>query len=167
MSIVDTVKETAQGLVQGAMSKLVPLAPDSWIPGGVPDPLIRQQHGLIGTSVSRLDGPLKVRGAAPFAAEFPLEGMVYAALAYATIPRGRIAALDTDAAEASAGVVLVMTHRNAPRMNKPAVFGSSPTAAGPADLPVMQDDRVHWNGCLLYTSPSPRDRSVSRMPSSA
>ena len=29
----------------------------------------------------------------------------------------------------------------------------------------------YWNGtcrsCLLYTSPSPRDRSVSRMPSSA
>ncbi len=146
MSIVDTVKETAQGLVQGAMSKLVPLAPDSWIPGGVPDPLIRQQHGLIGTSVSRLDGPLKVRGAAPFAAEFPLEGMVYAALAYATIPRGRIATLDTAAAESAPGVVLVMTHRNAPRMNKPAVFGSSPTAAGPADLPVMQDDRIHWNG---------------------
>ena len=146
MSIVDTVKETAQGLVQGAMSKLVPLAPDSWIPGGVPDPLIRQQHGLIGTSVSRLDGPLKVRGAAPFAAEFPLEGMVYAALAYAPIARGRIAAIDTVAAEAAPGVVLVMTHLNAPRMNKPAVFGSSPTAAGPADLPVMQDDRVHWNG---------------------
>ncbi|RZM33264.1 MAG: hypothetical protein EOP67_23325, partial [Sphingomonas sp.] len=130
MSIVDTVKETAQGLVQGAMSKLVPLAPDSWVPGGVPDPLIRQQHGLIGTSVSRLDGPLKVRGAAPFAAEFPLEGMVYAALAYATIPRGRIAAVDTAAAEAAPGVVVVMTHLNAPRMNPPAVFGSSPTAIG-------------------------------------
>ena len=28
---------------------------------------------------------------------------------------------------------------------------------------------ANWNGlaCLLYTSPSPRDRSVSRMPSSA
>ena len=26
---------------------------------------------------------------------------------------------------------------------------------------------VIWTGCLLYTSPSPRDRSVSRMPSSA
>ena len=24
-----------------------------------------------------------------------------------------------------------------------------------------------WNGCLLYTSPSPRDLSTSRMPSSA
>ena len=27
--------------------------------------------------------------------------------------------------------------------------------------------RNFWVGCLLYTSPSPRDRSVSRMPSSA
>ena len=25
----------------------------------------------------------------------------------------------------------------------------------------------NWNGCLLYTSPSPRDLSTSRMPSSA
>ena len=24
-----------------------------------------------------------------------------------------------------------------------------------------------WRGCLLYTSPSPRDRQKSRMPSSA
>lgn len=146
MSIVETVKGAAQGAVQGAMAKLVPLAPDSWIPGVVPDPLIARKHGLIGTSVSRLDGPLKVKGAARFAAEFPLDDMVYAALAFATISRGRITALDTDAAEASAGVVAVMTHLNAPRMNTPAVFGSSPTAAGPADLPIMQDDRIHWNG---------------------
>jgi xanthine dehydrogenase YagR molybdenum-binding subunit len=146
MSIVDSVKGVVQGAVQGAMEKLVPLAPDSWIPGGVPDPLIRRQHGLIGTPVSRLDGAAKVQGAARFAAEVPLAGMVYAALTYSTIPRGRIATLDTDAAEAAPGVVLVMTHRNAPRMNTPAVFGSSPTAAAPADLPIMQDDRIHWNG---------------------
>jgi xanthine dehydrogenase YagR molybdenum-binding subunit len=146
MSIVDTAKETAQGLVQGAMAKLVPLAPDSWIPGGVPDPLVERKHGLIGSPVSRLDGPLKVKGAARFAAEIALDDMVYAALVYATIPRGRIATLDTSAAEAVPGVVLVMTYRNAPRMNQPAVFGSSPTAAGPADLPILQDDRIHWNG---------------------
>ena len=72
--------------------------------------------------------------------------MAYAALAYATIPRGRIATLDTSAAEAATGVVAVMTHKNAPRMNAPAVFGTSPSAAGPADLPIMQDDRIHWNG---------------------
>ncbi len=146
MNILEDAKLAAQAATQAVVSKLVPLAPDSWIPGGVPDPLIGHKHGLIGTSVSRRDGRLKVQGTARFAAEVPLDGMVYAALAYGTIPRGRIATLDTGAAEDAAGVVLVMTHRNAPRMNRPAVFGSSPTAAGPSDLPIMQDDTIHWNG---------------------
>jgi len=146
MNIVDKAKAAAQGLTMAAMAKLVPIAPDIWIPGGVPDPLIRQKHGLIGTPVSRLDGPLKVQGAARFAAEVPFENMVYAALVYGTIPSGRIVTLDTEAAEAAPGVVLVMTYRNAPRLNSPAPFGSSPTAAAASDLPIMQDDRLHWNG---------------------
>ena len=29
------------------------------------------------------------------------------------------------------------------------------------------ESKAYFNNCLLYTSPSPRDRSVSRMPSSA
>ncbi len=74
------------------------------------------------TLMSRLDGPLKVKGAARFAAEFPVEGMAYAALAYCTIAKGRIATLDTTAAEAAPGVVLVMTHRNAPRMKAPGAL---------------------------------------------
>ena len=32
---------------------------------------------------------------------------------------------------------------------------------------LYQDDQEIIRSCLLYTSPSPRDRSVSRMPSSA
>ena len=32
---------------------------------------------------------------------------------------------------------------------------------------VLMEAKVVPSGCLLYTSPSPRDRSVSRMPSSA
>ncbi|WP_242097201.1 xanthine dehydrogenase family protein molybdopterin-binding subunit [Sphingomonas sp. CROZ-RG-20F-R02-07] len=146
MNIVETVKNAAQGVAKGAMEKLVPLAPDSWIPGGVPDPLIAHKHGLIGTQVSRRDGPDKVQGAARFAAEFRFDTMAYAALVYGRIARGRIATLDTAAAEQAPGVALVMTHRNAPRMKAPAVFGSSPTAVGPSDLPIMQDDRIHWNG---------------------
>ncbi|MEG3165513.1 xanthine dehydrogenase family protein molybdopterin-binding subunit [Sphingomonas sp. PB2P19] len=165
MSILDTAKQTAQGLAQGAMQKLVPLAPDSSIPGGRPDPLIAHKHGLIGTPVSRRDGALKVIGEAAFAAEFRFERMTYAALAYATIPRGRISAIDSAAAEAAAGVVLVMTHRNAPRMNTPGVFGSSPTAVGPADLPILQDDRIHWNGqpiaCVLAETQEQADHAVS------
>ena len=35
-------------------------------------------------------------------------------------------------------------------------------------IPIMADNTVRWGCiCLLYTSPSPRDRSLSRMPSSA
>jgi xanthine dehydrogenase YagR molybdenum-binding subunit len=165
MSLVDTAKQAAQGLVQTAMEKLVPLAPDRWIPGGVPDPLIARKHGLIGTPVSRLDGAHKVKGEARFAAEYRFDDMVYAALAYATIPRGRIAAIDAAAAEAAAGVVLVMTHRNAPRMNTPGMFGSSPTAVGPADLPILQDDRIHWNGqpiaCVLAGTQEQADHAAS------
>ncbi len=39
-----------------------------------------------------------------------------------------------------------MTHRNAPRMKPRRAFLSAPKAAGGDDLPVMQDDRIHWNG---------------------
>ncbi len=133
-------------IVQAVMKTAIEKAPDRWMPGGKPDPLIRQKHGLIGTPVSRLDGPLKVKGAATFAAEFPIEGMVYAALAYSTVAKGRIKTLDTAAAESAPGVVLVMTHKNAPRMKPTPVFNSNPKAAGPSSLPIMQDAGIHWNG---------------------
>jgi xanthine dehydrogenase YagR molybdenum-binding subunit len=115
-------------------------------PENGPDPLGRHERGLIGAPISRLDGPLKVRGEARFAAEFPMDGMLYAALAYSTVARGRIATLDTSGAEAAPGVVLVMTHRNAPRMNPVPPFGTTPLAAGGNTLPILQDDLVHWNG---------------------
>lgn len=133
-------------VAQAAMKKAVELAPDQWIPGGKPDPLIHQKHGLIGTQVARLDGTLKVRGAAPFAAEIPMDRMVYAALAYSTVPRGRLVSLDTSEAEAAPGVVLVMTYRNAPRMKPAPVFLTAQKAAAGDDLPIMQDDQIHWNG---------------------
>ena len=123
------------------MKKAIALAPDSWIPGGKPDPLIHHKHGLIGAPVSRIDGPLKVSGKAPFCAEFPMERLAYASLKYSAIARGRITEIDTAAAEGAPGVVLVMTHRNAPKLNPPPVFLSKPKAAGPDDVPIMQDDR--------------------------
>ena len=135
-----------QEAMQTVMKKAVALAPDSWIPGGKPDPLIREKHGLIGAPISRIDGPLKVAGQARFAAEFVFEGMAYAALKYSTIAKGRIADIDTSAAEAAPGVALVMTHRNAPRLKPSPAFMSAPKAAGGDDVPVMQDDRIHWNG---------------------
>ncbi len=122
-----------------------PPQPDTWGERGNPDPLTNRK-GLVGAPVSRLDGPSKVTGTARYAAEVPMTDIVYAALAYSTIAKGRIATLDTRAAEEATGVVLVMTHRNAPRMNPGPAFLSAEKAATGDDLPIMQDDRIHWNG---------------------
>lgn len=137
-----SIKEVAQA----AMKKAVQLAPDAWMPGSAPDPLLRQKHGLIGKAVSRLDGPYKVTGTARFAAEFPLENMVYAAVLYSTIPKGKVTRLDTAAAESAPGVTLVMSYKNAPKMKAPPAFMTNQKAASGDDLPVMQDAEVHWNG---------------------
>ena len=68
-----------QDVAQAAMKKAIELAPEKLLPGGKPDPLVGTRSA-IGQPIARVDGGLKVRGAARFAAEFPLDGMVYAAL---------------------------------------------------------------------------------------
>lgn len=145
MSILDRVKKAAKGAAQGAMKKAIEIAPDRMIPGGAPDPAI-EKHGHVGKPVSRIDGLLKVQGKARFAAEFAAEGLSYAALLFSTIPKGRIADLDVTEAAVAPGVILVMTHKNAPRMKPMPLFMTDAKAAGGDNLPIMQDDRIHWNG---------------------
>ena len=135
-------------LVETAMNAAIRLAPESWLPGGDPDPLIAK-HGALGAPVSRIDGPLKVAGKARFAAEVPAEGLLYAKVVTSTIARGRIRQIQTATAEGAPGVALVMTYKTAPRMNKPIMFGANPKAAGPSDLSIMQDDQIHWNGAPI------------------
>ena len=140
MSIVDQAKAKATGAVQAVMGAAVGLMPDA------PSDPLRRKGGVLGAQVSRVDGPLKVAGQARFAAEVPLDGMCYGALVTSTIARGRIAAIDTAAAEAAPGVVFVMTHRNAPKMKKPSLSTEDLNAASMSNLQVMQDDVVHYNG---------------------
>ena len=49
----------------------------------------------------------------------------------------------------------------------PAPSPAKNTAAPKATLRVLGRESVNVNICLLYTSPSPRDKRQSRMPSSA
>ncbi|TXN00727.1 xanthine dehydrogenase family protein molybdopterin-binding subunit [Methylobacterium sp. WL64] len=142
MTINSTVSQAAQAVI----GKVIALAPDALMPANRPDPLLRRQHGHVGKPISRLDGAYKVKGTAKFAAEFAFDGMTYAALAFSTVPKGRIASLDTAEAEAAPGVALVMTHRNAPTLKPMPFFMQQPKAAAGDSLPIMQDDRVHWNG---------------------
>ena len=69
--------------------------------------------GLLGGRLARIDGPAKITGAADYAMEHSPEGMVYAVIIDSTIASGRVVAIDTRAAEAYPGVLLVLTPDNA------------------------------------------------------
>ena len=99
---------------------------------------------LIGTPLDRTDGVQKVTGGARYAAEFALPGVCHASIVQSTIARGRIAALDATRAEHAPGVLLVMTHRNAPRLPGGGRNGVNPPAG--RVLSLLQDDTVHYNG---------------------
>jgi xanthine dehydrogenase YagR molybdenum-binding subunit len=92
---------------------------------------------IVGAGIDRVDGPLKVAGAAPYPSDFSYPGMVHAALVRSTIAAGRITRIDTSAAEAMPGVLSVITHRNAPRLGIGPV-----TELGKATPAPLQDDRI-------------------------
>ena len=66
----------------------------------------------IGDPLSRVDGRLKTTGTARYAADFPVEGLLYGVAVSSAIAKGRITAIDATAAEAAPGVVKVITHAN-------------------------------------------------------
>src|SRR5258708_3317792 len=73
-------------------------------------------QGVIGRPLDRVDGRLKVTGGARYAYEV-LQGpaTTYGYVVQASIGKGRIKSIDTRAAERAPGVVLVLTHQNAPK----------------------------------------------------
>ncbi|MFD4131346.1 xanthine dehydrogenase family protein molybdopterin-binding subunit [Streptomyces goshikiensis] len=90
----------------------------------------------LGASVPRREGREKVTGAARYAAEQHLPLRAYAWPVPATVPRGRITAVDTADALALPGVLGVLTPYDAPRL-------------GPSDDPtlqLLQDLRVPHRG---------------------
>jgi xanthine dehydrogenase YagR molybdenum-binding subunit len=101
-----------------------------------------QRQTVMGLPVDRVDGRLKVTGAARYPAEFPLDNLAHAVVVQSTIACGRIKEIDTSAAEAAPGVLAVLTHHNAPHLHaSPPSF-----TVGSAPPPPLQDDRIHYNG---------------------
>jgi xanthine dehydrogenase YagR molybdenum-binding subunit len=79
-------------------------------------PLDVGAQGIVGKPLDRVDGRLKVTGRAPYAYEVAQgPAVAYGFVVEASIGKGRIKSIDTGAAERTAGVVLVLTHRNAPK----------------------------------------------------
>jgi xanthine dehydrogenase YagR molybdenum-binding subunit len=102
----------------------------------------------VGQAVDRVDGPAKVTGAARYTAEIVLPDLAYAAIVGATIPSGRVKAIDAVPALAAGGVLTVLTHENLPKIAEPPrllpslVGGPAP---GESFFP-MQDNVVHYAG---------------------
>ena len=60
----------------------------------------------------RVDGPLKVTGAAKYTSDHNLPGMLYAVPVCATIAKGTITAIDSNRAQSMPGVKAVYTRQN-------------------------------------------------------
>ena len=99
----------------------------------------------IGQALSRVDGWLKVTGAARYTADVAVAGAVHAAIVHSTIARGRTVSIDTAAAGAAPGVLALFTHRNMPRMNPTPKPWSHLHPHGQSYLP-LQDDKIHYAG---------------------
>jgi CO/xanthine dehydrogenase Mo-binding subunit len=96
---------------------------------------------LVGAGLDRVDGPRKVAGQAPYPSDFSRPEQAHGALVQSTIAAGRITAIDTAAAEAAPGVLTVITHLNAPRLEPAAA-----TVLGASPAPPLQDDRILHHG---------------------
>ncbi|MGB8193460.1 MAG: xanthine dehydrogenase family protein molybdopterin-binding subunit [Chitinophagaceae bacterium] len=66
----------------------------------------------VGKPVSRLEGKQKVTGAAKYAGEYNVPGLLYGYVINSTITRGKIISIDAGAAKALNGVVEILTHEN-------------------------------------------------------
>lgn len=101
----------------------------------------------VGTPTSRVDGRAKVTGAAKYAGEFAADGLLHGFVVEATIPRGRIARLDTSEALKVKGVLDVLTHAHRPPLadNDEAWKDEVAPEEGSPFRP-LYDDSIKFNG---------------------
>jgi xanthine dehydrogenase YagR molybdenum-binding subunit len=98
------------------------------------------QHGsTIGSPISRVDGKLKVTGAARYAAEAPIANATHAIMVQSTIASGSISEIDTREAERAPGVLLVLTPKNMIKLKSPGGM------SGDERLP-LSDMKIHYFG---------------------
>ena len=101
----------------------------------------------IGTPTSRVDGRAKVTGEAKYAGEFNAPGLAYGSVVESTIPKGRIARIDTSEALRVEGVLDVLTHDNRPRMaGTDEAWKDDVAPEGGSPFRPLYDDRIMFSG---------------------
>jgi xanthine dehydrogenase YagR molybdenum-binding subunit len=93
----------------------------------------------VGASLERVEAREKVTGQARYAVEHPVEGVVHAAIAQASVAAGEITGIDSSAALARPGVLAVVTRENALELAEVA----------DGELAVLQSPRVAYRGQIV------------------
>ncbi|GAB3487076.1 xanthine dehydrogenase family protein molybdopterin-binding subunit [Nocardiopsis coralliicola] len=121
----------------------------------------RTRADAVGTAHTRLEGYDKVTGAARYSAEIPFDELAHGWLAVSDIARGRITGIGTEAVLAMPGVIDVLHHGNARRLETgyTTMLGApDPTTA------VFQNDRVPhrgWPVALVVAETSEQAREAA------
>jgi xanthine dehydrogenase YagR molybdenum-binding subunit len=111
------------------------------------DQVSRSMTPYIGSATSRVDGRAKVTGAAKYAGEFNAAGLAYGSVVESTIPRGRIARIDTSGALRVEGVLAVLTHENRPSMaGTSAAYKDDVAPDDGSPFRPLYDDRIMFSG---------------------
>src|ERR1700733_5181860 len=95
---------------------------------------------MIGQPIDRLDGRLKVTGAARYAAEYRVPNLVHAVLVQSTVAAGSIAGFDLRDAKSMPGVLAIITPDNAGKLTHPTKVPQA--VAGP----LLQNNDILFNG---------------------
>src|SRR5438132_4758134 len=103
------------------------------------------QMSVIGKGQPRIDGPLKVSGAAMYASDHHFPGMLYAVPVEATIANGEIRQLDTAGAEKMPGVRAIFHRANIGKIFR-SVLGQGFEGICVERRPPFEDDIVRYYG---------------------
>jgi xanthine dehydrogenase YagR molybdenum-binding subunit len=99
---------------------------------------------IIGASVTRVDGPLKVSGKARYAVDHPLKNVAYGVPVASTVGNAKITRIDTSIAEKMPGVLAILHHGNSELLFRPA--GPLEHTRASEARPPFEDDNVYYYG---------------------
>lgn len=99
----------------------------------------RTREPSVGVASPRVEAWEKVTGLAPYAVDHPVPGAAYAWVVQSTVARGVVADVDTARALAEDGVLGVLWHGNAPRLEP----------VGDPELMVLQSPRIAYRGQVV------------------
>ena len=100
----------------------------------------------IGKPAARVDGRLKVTGAAKYAGEFNVPNLAHGVVVTASIAKGRIKHINAEEALAVAGVLAVLTHENRGKLASSDDKYKDEVAPDGSPFRPLYDDEVRFNG---------------------